>query len=58
MTGPVMETNLAYLFAGYTAVWLVLFAYLLRLRRRERELREEVEMLRQGLSAGPANGGD
>lgn len=53
-----MESNFAYLFAGYAAVWLVLFAYLLRLRRRQQELREEVDMLRQGLSAGPANQAD
>jgi CcmD family protein len=31
-------TNLGYLFAAYTAVWVALFVYVLRLGRRSREL--------------------
>jgi len=41
-----MESNFSYLFAGYTAIWVLFFAYLLRLRRREKELRQELELLR------------
>ncbi|TMB20049.1 MAG: CcmD family protein [Deltaproteobacteria bacterium] len=40
-------TNLPYLFAAYAAVWIGLFAYLLRLERRSRELEEEVRELRR-----------
>jgi CcmD family protein len=40
-------TNLGYLFAGYAAVWIGLFVYLLRLQRRSRELEEEIEELRR-----------
>ncbi|MEW6750913.1 MAG: CcmD family protein [Candidatus Latescibacterota bacterium] len=53
-----MESTFPYLFAGYAAVWLVLFAYLLQLRRRERDLREELELLRRGLAAGGREGAD
>lgn len=38
---------LPYLFAAYTAVWLALFVYLLRLGRRTRELEDEVRELRR-----------
>jgi len=40
-------TNLSYLFAAYTAVWLALFVYLVRLGRRSRELEEEIRELRR-----------
>jgi CcmD family protein len=42
-------TNLPYLFAAYSVVWLGLFVYLLRLSRRSRELEEEVRELRRQL---------
>jgi CcmD family protein len=42
--------NLSYLFAAYTAIWIILFAYLLRLQRREEGLRQELEQIRQRLS--------
>lgn len=53
-----MESNLSYLFAGYTAVWVVLFAYLYRLSQREKGLHQEIELLRSQLAeeqrtAGP-----
>ena len=38
---------MTYLFAAYTAVWVGLFVYLLRLERRSRELEEEVRELRR-----------
>ena len=40
---------MTYLFAAYTAVWVGLFVYLLRLERRSRELEEEVRELRRSL---------
>ena len=40
-------TNLSYLFAAYTAVWVALFVYVLRLGRRSRELEEESGELRR-----------
>jgi CcmD family protein len=36
-----------YLFAAYTAVWVALFVYVLRLGRRSRELEEEIRELRR-----------
>jgi CcmD family protein len=45
-----MESTLTYLFAGYTSIWIVFFAYILRLRRRERELHQELELLRDQLA--------
>ena len=38
---------MTYLFAAYTAVWVGLFVYLLRLERRSRELEEEVRELKR-----------
>jgi CcmD family protein len=38
--------NLNFLFAAYTAVWLLLFLYLLGLSRRNRALGKEIEELR------------
>ncbi len=39
--------NLSYLFAGYAVIWVLLFAYLYTLSRRERQLRGEIERLKQ-----------
>lgn len=36
-----------YLFAAYTAVWIGLFVYLLRLSHRSEELEEEIRELRR-----------
>ena len=41
-----MESTFSYLFAGYAAIWILFFAYLLRLRRRDKDLRQELELLR------------
>lgn len=38
---------MGYLFAAYTAIWIGLFAYLLRLSRRSQELEEEIRELRR-----------
>lgn len=41
--------NLNFLFAAYTAVWMLLFFYILSLARRNRSLEEEIDDLRQML---------
>lgn len=38
---------MTYLFAAYAAVWVGVFAYVLRLERRSRELEEDVRELRR-----------
>lgn len=47
-----MESNLSYLFAGYTAIWIALFAYLMHLRQREKALRLELEALQEKVAEG------
>ncbi len=39
--------NLNFLFAAYTAVWVLLFIYVLMLSRRNKSLQKEIEELRQ-----------
>ena len=39
--------NLAFLFYGYTVIWVIVLAYLFALARREKSLRAEVEELRK-----------
>ena len=38
-----------YLFAAYTAIWIILACYLFSLHSREKRLREDVERLKQML---------
>ena len=38
--------NLSFLFAAYTAVWVLLFLYIHVLSRRNRSLEKEIEELR------------
>ena len=45
-------TNLGYLFAAYSIVWLGLFMYLRTLDRRNRELEEELRELRRLIERG------
>lgn len=40
-------TNLNFLFAAYTAIWVLLFLYILTVSRRNRSLDKEVEELRE-----------
>ena len=50
--------NLSYLFAAYSAIWLVIFVYVFSLHRREKELWRQVELLRHRLdesSSEPAH---
>jgi CcmD family protein len=44
--------NLSFLFAAYTAVWALLFVYVVILSRRNRSLEREIEELRQLLQRG------
>jgi CcmD family protein len=39
--------NLNFLFAAYSAVWVLLFLYILVLSRRSRSLEKEIEELRE-----------
>mgnify|MGYP001205736179 CR=1 FL=1 len=41
------EANLPYLFAVYAITWVIFFTYLYYLSQRQRNLRREVEELRQ-----------
>lgn len=43
--------NLSYLFYGYTVIWVLLLAYLYTLSRRERNLREQIDELKQEIQA-------
>ncbi len=38
-----------YLFAAYSAIWIILAIYLYSIHSRERKLREDVERLKQRL---------
>lgn len=46
--------NLNFLFAAYTAVWVVFFLYLLMLSRRNRALKNEIDELRALLRRRPS----
>jgi CcmD family protein len=39
--------TLNYLFAAYTAIWIILAIYLFSIHSREKKLRQELENLRQ-----------
>ena len=47
--GKAAEANLPFLFAVYAITWLAFFGYAFYLSRRQAELRQEVEALRQAL---------
>lgn len=38
-----------YLFAAYTAIWIILAIYLYSIHSREKRLREDLERLKQSL---------
>ena len=44
-----------YLFAAYTAVWIILAVYLFSIHSREKKLREEVQRLKQLLARTTQN---
>lgn len=41
--------NLSYLFAAYSAVWVVLFLYILSLWRKQNRIEEDIERLKSKL---------
>ena len=49
-------SNLSFLFAAYTAVWVLLFLYVLVLARRNRALEKDIEDLRELLSGRTGRG--
>ena len=46
-----MNDHFPYLFAAYTAVWIAVVGYALRLGKRSRELEDEVRELRERLAS-------
>jgi CcmD family protein len=47
--------NLNFLFAAYTAIWILLFLYILMLSRRNRALQKEIDELREILQRRKAS---
>jgi CcmD family protein len=47
--------NLNFLFAAYTAIWVLLFLYILMLSRRNRTLQKEIDELREILQRRKAS---
>ncbi len=43
--------NVAYLFSAYTAIWVIVLGYAVWLARRARNLRIEIDELRESLSS-------
>ena len=41
--------NLAYLFYGYSVVWVIVLGYLVMLWRRESNLRTEIDKLKESI---------
>ncbi len=41
--------NLWYLFASYSVIWLLVFAYVFMLIRREKAMRKEIEALKEAM---------
>ena len=44
-----MNSNLGYLFAAYSIIWLLTFGFVLVLILRERALRKEIAALKEGM---------
>jgi CcmD family protein len=44
-----------YLFAAYTAIWIILAVYMFSIQSRERKLREDVERLKAMLAKEKVN---
>lgn len=43
---------MSYLFAAYMVIWLVLFAYLVRLSNKQKKLDREIETLKKLVDEG------
>lgn len=44
--------NLEFLFAAYTVVWVLLFAYMFSIARRQKSLEKEIQQLASEREAG------
>jgi len=44
---------MTYLFAAYMAIWILIFGYTLTLGRREKQLQEELFLLKKSLDKRP-----
>ncbi len=53
--GGEIVANLNFLFAAYTAIWVLLFLYILMLSRRNRTLQKEIDDLRELLQRRKAS---
>jgi CcmD family protein len=42
--------DLGYLFAAYTAIWLVVFGYILFMQRKQKKLQQQLDLLREQLN--------
>jgi CcmD family protein len=42
-----MEDNLGYLFAAFTVIWVGLLAYVLFLAQKQRQLRRDIDRLKE-----------
>ena len=49
------DNGLLFLFIAYAISWLVFFAYLLSISRKQRELSDELSLLRLDLEKDPAD---
>ncbi len=56
MRGTRME-NLDYLVAAYTIIWIAISAYVLIIYRRQKQLRREIDFLKEKIKAKGADGG-
>jgi CcmD family protein len=41
--------NLAYLFAAYTIIWIVVFGYVLFMQRKQKKLQQQIDLLQESL---------
>ncbi|MFC1949353.1 CcmD family protein [Chloroflexota bacterium] len=48
--------NLTYLFAAYTVIWAVVFGYILFIKRKQKKLQQQIDLLRK--AAGEPEAGN
>jgi len=48
--------NLAYLFYGYSVIWVIIVGYIFWLSRREQNLRDEIEELKKEIGRTTKDG--
>ena len=42
-----MDSNLGYLFAGYTILWAIIFVYIFTIGKKQGDLKREIDELRR-----------